>query len=114
MIKVEKFEIINKIKKLIIYLDSNLENFPKKDLELKKKLNDEIYDLLKKCYIANETNDKERKKDLQIEIISSIKYIDFLINLCYEKKIINSKKYLQIGEKLDTIIKYTVGWMKNI
>ncbi len=112
MIKQEKFEIVNRIKSLIVYLETNLENFPKKDLELKHKLNNEIYDLLKKCYLANNAVNNDRKSELQYELISMVKYIDFLVNLCYEKKIINHKKYLQIGEKLDNILKYIIGWIK--
>ena len=112
MIKQEKFEIVNRIKSLIVYLQTNLENFPKKDLELKHKLNNEIYDLLKKCYLANETTNEEKKCEMQHELVSTVRYIDFLINLCYEKKIINHKKYLQIGERLDNILKYIIGWIK--
>ena len=112
MIKQEKFEIVNRIKSLIVYLENNLENFPKRDLELKHKLNNEIYDLLKKCYLANETTNKDKKYELQYELISTVRYVDFLINLCYEKKIINHKKYLQIGERLDNILKYIMGWIK--
>lgn len=33
-----KFKIINLIKELIINIDKNLVNFPKKDIEYKKKL----------------------------------------------------------------------------
>ena len=51
-----------------------------------------------------------RRLELQEKAIAMIKYLDFLINLCYEKQIINSKKYLKFGEKLDIIIRYIVAW----
>ena len=36
------------------------------------------------------------------------------IEYCYDKKIINSKRYIKFGEKLDDIIKYASGWKKSI
>ena len=48
------------------------------------------------------------------KIIAKIKIIDFLLNLCYDKQIINSKRYVKFGEKIDDILKYTIGWMKTI
>ena len=47
-------------------------------------------------------------------MISKVKVIDFLINLSYDKEIINNKRYLKFGETLDEIIKYLVGWRKTI
>ena len=44
----EKFKIINFIRELIINIDKNLDNFPKKDIELKNRLRNNSYDLLKK------------------------------------------------------------------
>ena len=46
--------------------------------------------------------------------IAQIKVMDFLINLSYDKQIINNKKYLKFGESMDNIIKYLVGWKKSI
>ena len=48
------------------------------------------------------------------EAIAKIKVIDFLINLCYDKKIINAKKYYKLGEKSDDIVKYLIGWIKSL
>jgi len=36
--KQEKFKVINFIRELILYIDSNLDNFPKKDIELKNRI----------------------------------------------------------------------------
>ena len=37
-IKEEKFKVIQFIRELIIYIDKNLDNFPKKDIELKNRI----------------------------------------------------------------------------
>ena len=112
--KEEKFQVINFIRKLIIVIDKELSNFPKKDLELKNRISINSYDLLELCYEANVTENLENKKRLLEKIIAKIKILDFLLNLCYDKMIINNKKYVKIGNRIDDIIKYTSGWMKSI
>jgi len=104
--KVDKFHIINLIKDLILAVENNLTNFPKSEIELKKNIRNSSYDMLLIAYEANVT------VDLIDKLIAKIKYLDFLINLCYDKKIINGKKYVKFGENLDNIIRYSNGWRK--
>ena len=42
----EKFKVINFIRELIIRIDKNLDNFPKKDIEIKNRIRNNGYDLL--------------------------------------------------------------------
>ena len=112
--KEEKFKILNYIRELIVNIDKNMENFPKKDIELKNRIRNNSYDLLELAYKANSTTNIENKKTLLEEIVAKIKIIDFLLNLCYDKQIINSKRYVKFGEKIDDILKYTIGWMKSL
>ena len=112
--KEEKFKIIDFIRQLIVNIDSNLDNFPKKDIELKNRIRNNGYDLLEIAYKANVTKDNEYKERLLEELIAKVKVIDFLLNLCYDKQIINNKKYIKFGERMDDILKYTLGWIKSI
>lgn len=108
--KQDKFKIINLIKELIVNVDQNLLNFPKKEIELKHKIKESGYNLLLLSYEANNTTDLERRVELQEKCIAVVKYLDFLFNLCYDKEIINGKKYLKFGEKLDIIVRYIIAW----
>ena len=112
--KQDKFIVINLIKKLIIHIDKYLEAFPKKELEIKKEIKQNSLEMLVIAYEANISDNIEKKKDIQEKILSRIMYIDFLINLCYDKKIINGKKYLKFGEDLNYLAKYINGWKKYI
>ena len=112
--KEERFKVINFIRKLILFIDKELNNFPKKDIEIKNRVRNISYDILELAYEANNISDIENKKVLLEKIISKIKVLDFLLNLCYDKMIINNKKYTKFGEKIDDIIKYTIGWKKSI
>lgn len=111
--KEEKFKVINYIRELIVYMDTHLNNFPKKDIEIKSKLKEECYELLELAYKANLTSQATRECLIE-DIIAKVKVIDFLLNLCYDKEIINSKRYVKFGQKLDDIIKYATGWKKTI
>lgn len=112
--KQEKFKIIQFIRELILYVDTSLENFPKKDVEIKNRIRNISYDLLEVAYKANETADKEYKMKLVEEVFAKVKVLDFFINLCYDKKIVNEKRYVKIGNIIGDIIKYSVGWYKAI
>lgn len=48
------------------------------------------------------------------EIIAKIKFLDVLLNLCYDKQIINNKRYLKFGNKMDDILKFANGWLKKM
>lgn len=110
--KEEKFKSIQFVRELIVYLDDMLENFPKKDMEIKRAIREESYEMLKLVYSANVTSDlKLRRQNLE-QVIVRAKVIDFMVNLAYDKKIINQKKYLKVGQRLDDIIKYVTGWIK--
>lgn len=112
--KEEKFRIINFIRELLLVIDKELSNFPKKDIELKNRIRNTSYDLLELSYEANTTSNVKNKEVLLERMIAKIKVLDFLLNLCYDKMIINHKKYIKFGEKIDDIIKYTIGWLNSL
>ena len=112
--KEEKFKVINFIRNLVLNLDKLLDNFPKKDIEIKNRIRENSYDLLEIVYEANVTSDDAYKKKLLEKILAKIKVIDFLVNLCYDKQIINNKKYIKFGNSIDDITKYIIGWIKSI
>lgn len=111
--KEEKFKVINYIRELIINIDNNLDNFPKKDIEIKNRIRNISYDILELAYRVN-VSKSANKIDIIDEIVAKIKVIDFLLNMCYDKQIINSKRYVKFGESLDNILKYLIGWRKSI
>ena len=108
--KYEQFKIANLTKDFAVYVDNSLTNIPKKEIELKHKIKEASYNLVLEVYEANTITDNNKKSELQEKSIALVKYLDFLINLCYDKQIINSKKYIRFGEKLDKIIRYIVAW----
>lgn len=110
----EKFKVIQFTRDLIFKIDIELDNFPKKDIDIKIRIRNESYNLLEILYKANASKDNKYKSRLLDEAIAKIKLIDFLINLSYDKKLIPNKKYLKLGYIINDIGKYLVGWKKNI
>lgn len=111
--KKEKFVVINCIRELIVNIDKYLVNFPKRDIEIKQQISTISKEMLLLAYEANASENKEKRRDIQEKVISRLKYLDFLINLCYDKQIINGKRYLKFGESIDYILKYANGWRKS-
>lgn len=112
--KVEKFKIIQFIRELLLMIDKEMDNFPKKDIELKNRIRMNSYDILEIACEANNVIEIEYKKKLLQKILAKIKIIDFLLNLSYDKEIITAKKYYKFGNKMDDIVKYTTGWIKTL
>ena len=108
-----KFYIVTLVQNIIIDFDKYLTNFPHIYIELKKEIMNTSYEMLKITIEANATYDNNKRMDIQDKIISYIKYLDFLVNSCYDKKIINSKRYLKFGENLDYLLRYALGWRKQ-
>lgn len=57
-----------------------MDNFPKKDIELKNRIRMNSYDLLEIIYEANNSQNIELKKELLNKCLAKIKVIDFLLN----------------------------------
>lgn len=112
--KAEKFKIIQSIRELILLIDKQMDNFPKKDIELKNRIRTNSFDILEIAYEANSVEDINYKKTLLQKMIAKIKIVDFLLNLSYDKQIITQKKYFKFGDKMDDIVKFTMGWIKSL
>ena len=112
--KEDKFKVIQFIRELILSIDKQMDNFPKKDIELKNRIRSNSYDVLEIAYEANLTINIEDKKKLIFKLLSKCKIIDFLLNMSFDKKIITEKKYYKLSQRLDDIIKYATGWLKVI
>lgn len=112
--RTEKFKIIEFIRQLIIAIDKEMENFPKKDNELKSRIRSNSYDILELIYEANSSQNVELKISLIQKILAKVKVIDFLLNLSYDREIIASKKYLKLANRIDDITKYATGWLNSM
>lgn len=97
--RIEKFKVIQYIRELLIIIDKNMDNFPKKDIELKNRIRSNSYDLLEIAYEANTTQNIEYKKELLNRAVAKVKVIDFLLNLSFDKKIITEKRYYKFRKQ---------------
>ena len=101
--------IIDKLELLDNYLNKIYLNFPKKDIILKEELNNIIKEIYLNIYLIV----YNYKIDISIKIISLIKYLNYLIDTIYQKKIINNKKYLYIGNLVIEITKLLRGYINE-
>lgn len=112
--KSEKFKILQFIRELILMIDKEMDNYPKKDIELKNRIRMNSFDILEIAYEANTIEDIEKKKELLYKAVAKIKIVDFLLNLSYDKQLISQKRYYKFGNKMDDIVKYMTGWLNAL
>ncbi len=110
----EKFKVIEFIRQLLVAVDKELENFPNKELELKKRIESNSFDILEIAYETNSIENTKEKISNLYKILAKIKVIDFLLNLSLDKELITSKKYLKLAARIDDITKYTSGWINSM
>lgn len=106
----EKFLVIDKVKKTIIYINNILDNFPKKYIELKSNISYCLFSLLECIYLANICIDRDNNKR---RCIVKLELIDFYILLMYRNMIISKKKYEGISNHLLEIKKMLYGWINE-
>ena len=68
----EKFKVLQFIRDLILAVEKELDNFPKKDIDIKVRIRNTLYDMLELAYEANTTQNIENKKGLIVKIISKV------------------------------------------
>ena len=106
-----KFLLANEIKKFILSLDSILINYPKKDIIIKKRIINTLFELLELVYLAN--NKTYDKINIKYECLSKISMIDFYFEYSYKKNYISLKKLNSYLFSLTKINKMLYGWIRN-
>ena len=102
-----EFLIVKNIKEFIVSLDNFLNNYPRKEYELRNRLVNTSYDLLELVYRSN------YKKDYLDRISSLISMLDFYLELSFKKKIINEKRVMNLSNKLLIINKMVYKWYES-
>ena len=101
--------IIDKLEQLDNYLNNIYSNFPKKDIILKEELDIIIKEIYFNIYLIV----YNYKIDISIKVISLIKYLNYLIDNIYQKKIINNNRYLYIGSLVIDITQLLRGYINE-
>lgn len=114
MLKKEEFKVTQKIREFILYMYKDLDNFPKKYLELKDQMVKEAYNLLEICYAANISKKQEKKEELITLALAKAEVIKSIIEFCHEKKLIANNRFVKMGVRIEDIIKLISGWNKFI
>ena len=109
----KEFILLNKIKQLNIYTEQYIfSSFPKKDLALKIRLEENLYYLVEYTIKANVNKGNVRAK-YQTELLSSIYLLDYYIGIMYEKKLIIKKRFDAFLSLLLEIKKIATRWKEN-
>jgi len=112
MIK-SKFKFLAKSEDNFRYVSSLLRNVSKKDTFLVEKLDECQYNIIKYICAYNMWDNPNMKKFYVSAVIEEYALYDYLINKLYDKRHINEKQYLIIGNNITEIIKIAKGIIKS-
>ena len=94
-------------------LEVLLVNFPRKEFLTKDMVYKDALKILELVYVANEVDDTDKKRQIQVEILGKINMLDFYLERAYKRKYINEKQCLAKSNELEQITKMVYKWIKN-
>ena len=114
MEKNDSFKIMKCSKELAFELVSFSFNFPKREVTLKTKLQEELFNLIRELnsYIINKNSNRIRQKNIK-DFLVSLSMCDFYLEYVYLNRIISFDKYKFLVDKIITIKKLAYGMIKD-
>ena len=109
----EKFLIVKNVKKFILDLEKLLVNFPRKEFLTKDMVYKDALRCLELIYIANNYEEGEKRRDIQIQIVAKINMLDFYLERAYKKRYISEKQCISKSNELEVITKMIYKWIQN-
>lgn len=103
----DRLLIATKLKKTIEYIEKVTVNYPHAENVLKNKIIDTCYKLLELMYRSNIYKDMFYMK----EILVQIRMLEYFIKKSLDKKLINFRKYENIGNHLLELNKMVNAWI---
>ena len=107
------FKILKKVKEYILFLESVLANFPKKDILSKNYIYEVGLDILYLILKANYSRDYSERKEYQKEILVLLSVLDFYIERGFNHKYLSENQLKKNSNKLIELTKMMYGWIKS-
>ena len=107
------FKILKKVKEYILFLESVLANFPKKDLLSKNVIYNVALDVLYCVLKANYSKDYQERREYQKEILVLLNMLDFYIERGFKHKYLSENGLKKNSNKLIELNKMMYGWIKS-
>ena len=104
------FIVIREFKSFICIIEGEFDNCPKKCLYLKDSLFDMCYMVLEDIYVCNMGNNRLVYIN---RVIARLRIIDFMLKRCVDMGIISYKRFLFLGNKLNSVVRMCYGWLKS-
>lgn len=107
------FKILRKVKEYLLFLESVLANFPKKDILSRNNIYDVGIDILYLVLKANYSRDFSERKEYQKEILVLLNMLDFYIERGFIHKYLSENQLKKNSNKLIELTKMMYGWIKS-
>lgn len=105
-----EFLIVKYLKLYILSLNKYVENFPRKERELKYRIINSSYEILELVYYCNLLDERT---SLQKSIIAKLSVLDFCFEYSFKNKYLSEKQFNKVSNDLTKIVKMIFGWIKS-
>lgn len=106
----EKFLLLKSIKSILVKCDTLLLNIPKSDLDYKFRLRDSLEKAYKLIVTMNHTKNEKDFTKLHAALCAEVSYINFSLEIIYDKKYINSKNLNDLFKYINEFNKMLFSW----
>ena len=103
----DRLLIITRIKKSYEYINKSLISFPHKYNNLRNNIENNLFEMLELCYMANYGLDKNNN---QLKCLSKLAMLDYYLKLSFKEEIISKKKFESISKHLNEINAMIKKW----
>lgn len=107
------FNILNKIKRLNVYLDKLIINFPKKETVLKNRLENCMFSLIELIFSYEIQSVYRIKEKYLKDMLIDLSMINYYIEISYERKYISKRQSEVVGRFLVEIRKMIYGVIRS-
>lgn len=111
----KELPVNQKIYDMIVWLTNHLDHFPKsRRYTLGTRIEDNVYGLLELCIEARYTPDKVKKSSHLRNANTQLEKLRYFVRLCFQQKLISTKQYQFISEKINDIGIALGGWFREV
>lgn len=107
------FNLLNKMKKTNLYIESLIKNFPKKEFVLKNNLEKSMFKTIELIFTYNLQSTFRLKEKYLKDLIVELSMLNYYTELCYERKFISKHQRDVVGRYLIEIRKMVFGVIQN-
>lgn len=112
--KNNEFKLLNKIMQTNNFIFKILDNYPRKDRDLKTRMSNECFNLVSYCNLYNINTDYKAKYDYLMLLLGVIANLNYFLSLSFDRRNISRSQFFDTSRFLREEREMTYGLIKYL